>query len=261
MEWTTPLTFARSLSGAVLLLVAGLAHPAAAQDRMLPPVGGVSSPVDTMIFYVVHGAPGACGAGCSEWIAAEGTVHWDTYKRLLSLLDRLGGRKLPVFLKVQGEGSLNVATTLGRIIRDRGLNAAVGGTRVAQCRGLTRPDCVILKQGHGPLEGDIDRSFVDCDVVCVLILTGGVKRTLPADANVVIGPTQIKNRLGPNVPREHQVGLTARYSEQFRIYLKEMGISPELSDIMDRSSETGRAHRLVREDWLRLRIATDVEGL
>ncbi len=180
----------------------------------------------------------------------------DTYKRLLALLDRLGGRKLPVILKVH-EGSLNVATTLGRIIRDRGLDAAVGSTRVAQCHGLAEPECAALKRGRGPLDGDIDGSLADCNVVCVLILSGGVKRTLSAHANVMIGPTLIKNRLAPNVSPEHQAGLTVRFNEQFRIYLKEMGVSPEVVDIIDISAWTGRARRLSRDDWMRLRIATE----
>ena len=72
----------------------------------------------------------------------------------------------------------------------------------------------------------------------MLILSGGVKRIVPADTNVVIGPTHIKNRL-------------------FRIYLKDMGVSTEVADIVDTAGSTGRARRLSRNDWMRLRIATD----
>ena len=50
------------------------------------------SPPDAMIFYVAHGATGACGQGCADWIAAEGTVQWDTHKRLFAILDRQSGR-------------------------------------------------------------------------------------------------------------------------------------------------------------------------
>src|SRR6187455_126395 len=99
MDDTLPRTIARALRGAALLTAVALAHPACAETKMLPPVGGVSHPADAMIFYVVRGAADACGAGCSEWIAAEGVVQWDSYKRLLALLDRLAGRKLPVILK------------------------------------------------------------------------------------------------------------------------------------------------------------------
>src|SRR5207237_740523 len=79
-----------------------------------PAVGGIGSPPDAMIFYVAHGAADTCGPGCADWIAAEGTVQWDTHKRLFNILDRNAGRKLPVIIHVWGESNLNVATTLGR---------------------------------------------------------------------------------------------------------------------------------------------------
>ena len=123
-----------------MLSTVALAHPAHAETRMLPPVGGVSHPAEAMIFYVVRSSADACGTGCSEWIAAEGVVQWDTYKRLLTLLDRHRGQKLPVVLKVHGQGNLNVTTTLGKIIRDRGHDTLVAGTLVTQCEGLAEPN-------------------------------------------------------------------------------------------------------------------------
>ena len=81
------------LFGGLIAFVA--AGSAQAQALQRPPVGGIGSPPDAMIFYVARGADGACGQGCSEWIAAEGTVQWDTYKRLLAILDRQGGASFP----------------------------------------------------------------------------------------------------------------------------------------------------------------------
>src|SRR6185295_4139242 len=81
-----------------------------AQTR--PPIGDYGSPRDAMIFYVAHGAAGACGQGCSDWIAAEGTVQWDTHKRLFAILDRNAGRRLPLIIHAWGESNLNVAATL-----------------------------------------------------------------------------------------------------------------------------------------------------
>src|ERR1700738_5229614 len=103
--------------GLVNLVVSALA---AAQTAQRPSVGGIGQPPDAMIFYVAHGAAGACGQGCSEWIAAEGTVQWDTHKRLIAILDRQGGRKLPLVIHSWGESNLNVATSLRRVPRDRG---------------------------------------------------------------------------------------------------------------------------------------------
>jgi len=36
-----------------------------------------------------------------------------------------------------------------------------------------------------------------------------------------------------------------------------MGVSTEVADIVDTAGSTGRARRLSRNDWMRLRIATD----
>ena len=66
--------------GLVTFVATGVAQP---QTLQRPPIGGFGSPPDGMIFYVARGAAGACGPGCSEWIAAEGTVQWDTHKRLI----------------------------------------------------------------------------------------------------------------------------------------------------------------------------------
>ncbi|MGB6255917.1 MAG: hypothetical protein WBF62_21960, partial [Bradyrhizobium sp.] len=66
-------------------LVALATTTASAQTTARPPVGGFGSPPDAMIFYAAHGAEGSCGAGCADWIAAEGTVQWDTYKRLINI--------------------------------------------------------------------------------------------------------------------------------------------------------------------------------
>src|ERR1700712_5151278 len=84
-----------SLTAIVFGALMGFAGIAQAQDPHRPAVGGIGSPVDAMIFYVAHGSEGACRPGCSDWIAAEGTVQWDTHKRLMGILDRQGGRKLP----------------------------------------------------------------------------------------------------------------------------------------------------------------------
>jgi hypothetical protein len=246
--------------GAFMILAAFLAvflaAPARAQDTARPTVGGVSSPPGAMIFYLAHGSAGICGPGCSEWIAAEGAVQWDTFKRLLALLDRVGDRNLPVFLKVTGEGNLNVATTLGKIIRARGLDVSAGTTLVSQCAAVANNVCFALKRSGGSLEATLDASSVDCDVVCVLILAGGINRTLPADARIVIGPAHIRNRLVPNVSDEQREGLQSFYNDQFRLYLIQMGVLAELVDIVDRNSQAHRFTRLAPNDWLRLRIVT-----
>jgi len=240
-------------AGLITLLAAGLAQ---AETPQRPPVGGIGSPPDAMIFYVARGAAGACGHGCSEWIAAEGTVQWDTHKRLLAILDRQAGRKLPVIIHAWGESNLNVATSLGRILRDRGFDTTAGPTDAEACNGKPEAECFALKRPGGPLDARLDLPNTSCDLACVLMLAGGVHRSLPPGTSVTLSGMSIRNRLAPNVSDERRQGLTVRFGELFRIYLRDMGVDTELLDIVDRNSESRRRIELPPPDWIRLRIVT-----
>jgi hypothetical protein len=249
---------ARSMSIVAFVALIGLsaAGPALAQMPPRPPVGGFGSPPDAMIFYVAHGAPDACGRGCSDWIAAEGTVQWDTHKRLIAILDRNAGHKLPVVIHAFGPSNLNVAVSLGRILRDRGIDTTAGTTAVDTCDGKTAADCFALKRPGGPLEAKLDVTDQRCDLGCVLMLTGGVHRSLPAGTRVLLGGMSIHNRLAPRVSNERREGLTTLFGEQFRVYLREMGVETELLDIVSRNSEAHRETEIPASDWKRLGIVT-----
>jgi hypothetical protein len=241
-----------------ILVMAILLTPAArAQDAARPPVGGVISPADAMIFYLAHGPAGVCGPNCSEWIAAEGVVEWDTFKRLFAFAGRLGERKLPIILNVWGEGDLKVAMSLGKIIREHGLDVSIGKTVVAECADAKDAACIALKRSGKSLDAGIDISAVECDINCLLILAGGVHRMLPAGAKVFVGPTQVRNRFAPNVSDEQQKGLQAFFDDQCRIYLKQMGVSQDIVGMIERNSAAGRATQILRAGWLQLGIVTE----
>src|SRR5258707_6406393 len=169
---------------------------ALAEDPHRPAFGGIGSPTDAMIFYVARGAAGACGPGCSEWIAAEGTVQWDTHKRLIAILDRQSGRKLPVVIHSWGPANLNVAYSLGRILRSRGVDTTAGSTEAEACRGKNEEDCFALKRPGGPLDAKLKTPDAPCDLACVLILAGGGHRSLAARTTVVLSGIGIHNRPG-----------------------------------------------------------------
>ena len=241
------------LGGLIGLVAAGYAQ---AQDPHRSAVGGIGSPVDAMIFYVAHGADGACGKGCSEWIAAEGTVQWDTHKRLIAILDRQAGRKLPVIIHAWGESNLNVAASLGRILRDHGIDTTAGTTDVEACHGKSETECFALKRPGGPLDAKVTLIDTRCDLACVLTLAGGVHRSLPAGTKVILGGMSIRNRLAPNVSEERRQGLTVEYGGQLRRYLRDMGVEPELVDIVDRNSEAMRQTEMPPSEWARLHVVT-----
>jgi hypothetical protein len=234
------------------LAVGGIGSPPDATQR--PAIGGIGSPPDAMIFYVAHGATGACGPNCADWIAAEGTVQFDTHKRLINILDRNAGRKLPLVIHSRSQSNLSVATSLGRIVRDRGLDTTVGATGVDACDGKTAADCFALKRPGGPLEAKLDRPGPYCDLACVLILAGGVHRDLPASTRVIMSSIIVENRIAPNISEQERKGATARYGELFRIYLRDMGVETELLDIMDRNPDSCRPIELAPAEWSRLHI-------
>jgi hypothetical protein len=66
----------------------------------------------------------------------------------------------------------------------------------------------------------------------------------------------IRNRLAPNVSEERREGLTARFGEQFRMYLRDMGVDQELLDIIDRNSDPRRGIEVAPPEWVRMRIVT-----
>jgi hypothetical protein len=233
-----------------------LAASAASAQAPRPAVGGIGSPADAMIFYVAHGAADSCGPGCSDWIAAEGTVQWDTHKRLFNILDRNASRKLPVIIHVWGESNLNVATTLGRILRERGLDTSAGSTEVEACRGKSEAECFALKRPGGPLEAKVKSPDAPCDLTCVMMLAGGVHRSLPAGTRVVLSRMVVRNRMAPNVSEEARKVLPGFYGEQFRKYLHDMGVETELLDIVDRQAESRRGIEMPPADWVRLHIVT-----
>jgi hypothetical protein len=232
--------------------------PALAQDN--PPIGGVTSPPNAMIFYVARGPAGACGNGCSEWIAAEGAVQWDSNKRLIALLDRIGERKLPVVINVhvKDASALEPAAAIGRLIRARGLDASVAATAVKSCAGVDEAACLAAKRAGKSVDATLDTSSVLCSNACVLILAGGVNRTLPSAAQVILSGIEVRNRLGPKVPDAHAEGVRSRQSERERLHFTQMGLSEKIVDIIDRSTETRQPVKLKPEQWLQLRIVTAI---
>src|SRR5438046_2564299 len=82
---------------------------------------------NAMIFAVARGGADACGPGCSEWIAAEGTFDEEVEKRFRTFLETLKGRKLPIYFNSIG-GVMGKSRMIGRMLRERKMTASVGAT-------------------------------------------------------------------------------------------------------------------------------------
>ena len=121
-----------SLRAAIFGALIGLisAGCAQAQDPHRPAVGGIGSPPDAMIFYVAHGAAGACGTGL---------LRMDRRRRHRAMgqpqaADQRSSTARPdasfrSIIHAWGESNLNVAASLGRILRDHGIDTISGDDR------------------------------------------------------------------------------------------------------------------------------------
>jgi hypothetical protein len=246
-------------SSLIAMLAIGGSKIALSQTRpggeARPAVGGVVSLPDAVLIYPAQGAPSACGENCSNWLAAEGTVHWDGHTRFTAGLDRFADRKRPIFLNVRGQSDLNVAMSIGRLLRRRGYDVGVGQTIADQCQALNESDCVALKRSGVSLPASLS-SVGTCDLACVLILAGGVRRTLPEDTKVLIQSTKIANRLGLNISDEQREGLHAHFRDQIKLYFAQMGVDPALADVIEANYGMARDTQLSRANVVRLRVVT-----
>jgi hypothetical protein len=207
------------------------------------------------MIYVARGPAGTCGETCEEWIAVEGTVDPQGGQRLIAALDRLGARKLPVVLNFRGAGDLRSAMSIGRILRERGFEATVAQTLIDDCDDPLQAKCMALKRAGKPVQAALVPSKV-CGVACVLSLAGGVRRTLPDATTVVIAGLTVGNWFGFHATEPYREGGQVRTREFVKLHLTQMGVDPQLADMMEENYASARRVELPREDIARLRIVT-----
>jgi len=104
----------RILLAAILALACGPASAATSRVRPAPP----KLPGPAMQFYVVKGAPDACGRGCDSWIAIEGKIDSNAAARFRKFFARVRGRNLPLYLYSPG-GNVEQALAIGGILREK----------------------------------------------------------------------------------------------------------------------------------------------
>src|SRR5262249_29773027 len=149
------------------------------------PAANLKQPI---VFYVAKGTPGACGPGCSEWIAAEGDIDPAAEPRLWELLRKLGNdRKPPGYFHSRG-GDVTAGVQLGRPMRARGLTVGVGLTLPATCDQANpgAPACNALKRAGRELPAELDIGSGVCASSCSYAILGGAVRHIGIGAKVGI---------------------------------------------------------------------------
>ena len=137
---------------------------------------------DPMTFYLAKGEPGACGQGCSEWIAAEGYIDARAPGRLDDLVTSLRNRKPPIFFHSPG-GIVGSAINLGIFLRQQGMTAGVSRTIPASCVGASEETCRSSKRSGHALAAEL-YSVAICHSACVMALVGAKVRQVPPGARL-----------------------------------------------------------------------------
>lgn len=249
---------AATTSSAILRLLFALAalvplgEPAAAQRKLSDPIStppiapGFATVKDPMVFYLAQGQADACGPGCDQWIAAEGTIDLEALRRLRALLTRLGERSLPIFFHSPG-GFRAPAAGIGRLLRERGMTAGVSRTIATDCVGASDDTCRALKQSGETLAAEL-HDVAGCSSACVFALIGAKSRQVPAGA-----------RLGVHQGKAEQPDFDgqsrAKSNAQVGRYLREMEIDDRLLDIILRVPHE-RIHFLSRDEIANFGIDT-----
>jgi hypothetical protein len=243
-------------------------HAQAAQETGMRP----------MRFAVVRANSSNCYPNCPEWISAEGDIVTDSATKLKKFLAKLGDRKLPILIRSFG-GDLDAAFAMGRLIRDRQLNVAVGYTTF-----LCAPeDKTCAPAEDGSYLGTALNSWGECNSACPLVLAGGIRRVAGVAAHVgvhQITTTVIKEDVLYNtrtrivkgkkvvekkVVKRKQVGsyTTTKMSKRLRGelvgYLKEMGVSTDILVPIE-NTPAATVKRLYQPELIELGLVTGTDS-
>jgi hypothetical protein len=210
---------------------------------------------EPMIFVVAHGAPNACGPGCSDWIAAEGMFDKGVEPRFRAFLAGLSGRNLPIFFDSYG-GIIGEARVIGRILRERRMTASVGETLPDTCRTnkAADPPCRKIMQESRDVKAKLRTATASCHSSCIYALIGASSRNVPPDVFVGLhgsrpSATSIALASRPGAPTQEQI-----YAARKR-YVLEMGVEPGLVDLADKTPPSS-LHRMTRDEIARYGIET-----
>jgi hypothetical protein len=209
-----------------------------------------------MSFAIVRSAVPGCEPNCPEWIAAEGRIYSGTSARFKKVLKQMGERRLPVIVHSPG-GDINAAMRMGRMIRDKGLDVAVGYTIFDGCKPSDN-SCRPPKEDRGVYRGTLSSMRAFCYSACPLVLAGGEHRLVGMFAmagvhrvtsyysktvvtyrekyKVVKGRKRVVSRIevGRKIVGSYaSTKIDPGISTSLRKYFKEMGVGPKVQKLME----------------------------
>jgi hypothetical protein len=228
-------------------LAVAIALASAAQIALLPASAQVADRTLPMHFDLrLQGPADTCGAKCATWISASGAITAETPRdfELFAQGHNLNGAT--VALDSDG-GSVLGAIALGRDIRRLGLDTTVG--RIVDLDGSDR---------NAPRGKFTPRA--DCESMCGFVLLGGVHRTVPAQARIMVHQIWLGDRrddpTAANYSAEDLV-LVQRDIGRLAQYTIDMGGSIELLNLALRIPPWEPMHALTADETRRTQLATE----
>ncbi len=231
-----------------------------------------------MSFEIMRASKPECEPNCPEWIFATGEIVGGTPAKFDRTLRAAGKTPLPLIIQ-SGGGDVRAALAMGRAIRARKMNVAVGYAFSLTCdsRDVFCNETLKRKQ--------ISRGFLStqpsyCASACTLVLAAGVERiAIPAS---VIGTHQILNKpmfqrifyrekyllingkkkiISKTITkRETIIGkpttkMTASFDAELDRYVKVMGVGSGFLDYYTKAPPSG-IYRMTPDERLATKIIT-----
>jgi hypothetical protein len=230
----------RSLSLACALALAApllmLSSPLHATDRVLP-----------MHFELrAQGPAEICGTNCKLFIVASGAITADTPRNFLAFAQNRDLAGATVVIDSDG-GSVLGAIALGREIRNLKLSTTVGHIVDLPTEGQDEARATLSPNA-------------DCESMCAFVLLGGVQRSVPVDARVMVHQIWLGDRREDPTAASYSAEdlvLVQRDIGRLAQYASDMGASADLLDLALRIPPWEPMHAMTREELRRSRLTTE----
>jgi hypothetical protein len=197
--------------------------------------------------FALHqeGPAEACGTSCRTLISASGMITAETPREFDNFVRGRDVRGATIVLDSKG-GSVLGAIALGRAIRSLNLATTVGRVRDQVSR-----------------DGKTKRSWVwpraECQSMCPFVLLGGIKRTIPSEARVLVHQIWLGDRRDDAAAATYSAEdlvLVQRDIGRLVQYTLDMGGGAELLEVALRIPPWEPMRMLSRDELRRTRLDT-----
>jgi hypothetical protein len=185
----------------------------------------------------------ACGQSCRRWISAVGPITDQTPGDFQAFAANESVHGTTIVLD-SGGGSVAATLTLGRAIRELGMNTTVGRTVIN--RNGQSGAATLSSEGR-------------CSSMCVFLLLAGVKRHVSSSAEIFVHQiwiTSKRNKILANSYDAEDIARIERDIGKLARYTAEMDGSAELLEIALQVPAWGAMHRLSSEELRRVHLDT-----